>query len=113
MADLSAGGGAGEGGPAGVGKKIENLDRTPGRGDFFRHPVPVDRLFRKNAGMLKAHGFQTEGQAAVVDFPNGRNIGDFFPVPAARGGAEVSGVSSPPHGMFLWSAPEDLRVGTD
>ena len=37
-----------------VGKEVQHADRTSGRFNLFREPVPVGCLFRENTGVLKA-----------------------------------------------------------
>ena len=56
MGDLCTGFCGGHGSTSGVGKQVQYLYGTSGMGNQIGKPVPVDRLFREQTGMLEAEG---------------------------------------------------------
>ena len=83
MCYLSPRGSRSYGSPAGIGKQVQNPDRTSGFFYFIAEPVPVDRLLREEPRVLKAEGLQVKGQIPVMDCPLIRQIKEFPFSPAA------------------------------
>ena len=69
VADARARGETGDARPAGVGKEIQNADRTVRLADLFLHPVPVCRLLREETGVLETEWLQVECELFVIYGP--------------------------------------------
>ena len=100
MGHARPGRGTGEGGAAGIPEQVKHPDRPAGSPDEDGHPLPVDGLFREQAGMLEAHGFETEPQprkarlrSVVSDLPHVGQRAQPFPMAAARPRAVITGMS--------------------
>ena len=91
MADAGSRRRTGHGGPTGIGKQIEYLNRPPGTANFLHDKIPVDRLFGKQARMLKIHGLNIERQLSVLHRPLLRKLAP-LPMPAAGIGPEITGI---------------------
>ena len=96
----------GAGGAPGIGEQVQGPE---GLGRLFHqapHPVPIDRLLREQARVLKACGPHLEGQVPVLDGPAfGQGLG-VLPVAASGGGADIAGV----HGPGLLHGPYRLGI---
>ena len=111
MTDARARCGCGQRRAAGIGKEIQNADRTPGAADGAIDKVPVGRLLREYTRVLEIHGLDIEGQLTIVNLPAlGQAV--VRPVPAARGRAGIARVKLTPAAVILGGEPDDLRVGT-
>ena len=120
MGHARPGRGTGEGGAAGIPEQVKHPDRPAGSPDEDGHPLPVDGLFREQAGMLEAHGFETEPQprktqlrSVVSDLPHVGQRAQPFPMAAARPRAVITGMSFLPERVGPGGIPQDLRVGAD
>lgn len=110
VADARARGETGDARPAGVGKEIQNADRTVRLADLFLHPVPVCRLFGEETGVLEVHGLHMERERAVADVPARRETA-LVPRAAAGVAAAVAPLRTFPDGGGARRFPDDLRVG--
>ena len=112
MAHRGARRGAGQGGPAGIGKKIQHPDGPPGFLDLLPEEIPVDRLLREQPGVLKAGWADLEFQIPVADGPELGVAAVDLPAAAARRGAVIPGIGLLPF-RALFRPPNDLRVRPD
>ena len=110
MADRSAGRRRGERRAARVGKQVEHADGAAGRADLAHDEVPVDRLLGEQAGVLKRHGLELEGQFLIRDGPLFGQAAD-LPLAAAGGRAVIDRVCPVPDPVLLGAGPDGLGVG--
>ena len=71
---------------AGVGEQVQDPDRPAGGfglADFTLHPIPVDRLLRKQSGMLEAGRGNLKGQLFIGYRPGLRDGLFEFPASSA------------------------------
>ena len=109
---MRAGGGAGQRGPARVGKEVEHAWRAAPcacGADALLHEGPVGRLLREQPRMLEAGGLYVEFQVVQADDPALRQLFAEFPVPAAGVAAHVGGLRRVPQGGVGFG-PDHLRV---
>ena len=112
MAHVGSGGGAGHGGPAGVGEEVQDVHRPAGLFDLLPGKVPVGGLLWEKAGVLEVHGANMKSQVAVA---HGPALGDVFALPrtAAGAGAGIAGVRIFPALEGAGGVPDGLGVGAD
>ena len=94
-----------------IGKEVQDIYRTLCPADLSHCEIPVARLLREYAGMLKVHRLYVEGKLTVAHLPAFRNIA-FFPVSAACLTAAVFCRGLAPKPVFARRIPDRLRVGT-
>ena len=92
-----------------VSEQVEHIDRAVCAADHAVDEIPVGGLLGEQAGVLKAHGFELEGQVAIVDGPLRGQLVD-FPLAAARPGAVVDRVRLVPRAAGSCARPDGLRV---
>ena len=109
MADRCPGGGAGQGGPAGVAEQVQHPQiLAAALPQLLRHPDPVGRLLREKPRMLEARGPHAERKRTIADHPAFGKAAHEFPMPAAGGGAHIICIHI---GCIPRHGPNGLRVG--
>ena len=96
---------------AGIGKKIQHLDRASRIADLFTEPVPVHSLLREKSCMLEAERLQIKSKVLVMKLPLMRQIKE-LPLTAATAASVIMSVHMLPATVFAGSIPDYLRVGT-
>ena len=110
MAHLCAGGSAGDGRAAGVGKEVEHFDRPSRLLDLLAGKVPVDRLFGEKPRVLEVHGLDLECEVLILHLPRfGQLV--LVPMTAAGGRAVVAALCALPAAVLVGRVPDRLRVG--
>ena len=110
VGDLRARRRTGAGRAAGVAEQVQHADGAVRLADEARHPVPVHRLLREQAGVLEAGGAHVELQLAILHAPALRQLFEELPLAAALGGAVVVGVRLRPE-LGLLLRPDRLGIG--
>jgi hypothetical protein len=90
--DLRPGRGCRQRGPPGVGKQVQNPQRSAGAANPGFDPVPVSRLFRKNPQLAQRRGPQLESDRLVPNRPVVRPLPQLLPVSRPVGGPFVANV---------------------
>ena len=94
-------------------KQIQHANGAPCIADRLLHPVPVDRLLRKQSRMLETGRAHDERQITVADLPALGRLFAVFPLSAAGFGAVIVPVRMLPQIGQRICLPDDLRIGTD
>ena len=100
-----------QGSTACIGKKVQDFYRTSCITDLITKPVPVGRLLRKQACVLKAKRFQMESQILIMNIPLLRQIKE-LPFSAAFLTSVVMTIHMFPAFIRLRCIPDHLRVRT-
>ena len=108
----STGCSCGQSSAAGIGKKIQHLDRTTGISDLLTKPVPVHSLLRKKSCMLEAERLQIKGKILVMDIPLMRQIKE-LPLTASAAASVIMAVHMLPATVLTRSIPDNLWVRTN
>ena len=80
--------------------------------DKIAHPVPVDCLFRKQAGVLESGRRYFEGEVLIRNGPGFRKLLTVFPLASAFAGTMIDCISMVPERLFRIIGPDSLRVRT-
>ena len=112
VGDTGPGLGGRQGGAAGVGKEVEDLNWPSGLPYPPAEPIPVGGLLREQPCVLKAEGLQVECKPFVTNGPLFRQIKK-FPLAPAFAAAVVVAVHVFPAFMALRGIPDNLRVRPD
>ena len=109
MSDMRSRSSCRKGCSSGVGKQVQDFDRTSGITDLFREPVPVCRLFGKEACMLETEWFQIKSKRAVMNLPLFRKTEE-LPFTAAFSAAVIMTVHVLPSSVVSGRVPDDLGI---